>query len=53
MKKFVTGMALAIAAVSAFAAPAPSASLTTSGATVAEFAGTTVGRNDINLTHTH
>ncbi|MFZ2972625.1 MAG: FxDxF family PEP-CTERM protein [Ferribacterium limneticum] len=52
MKKIVTGMALAIAAVSAFAAPAPSASLTTSGATFAEFTGSTVGSNDINTNNT-
>ena len=52
MKKFVAGMALAVAAVSAFAAPAPSASLTTSGATFVEYAGTTVGSNDINTNNT-
>ncbi|MDP2880606.1 MAG: FxDxF family PEP-CTERM protein [Azonexus sp.] len=52
MKKFITGMALAIAAVSAFAAPAPSASLTTSGATFAEYTGSTVGSNDININNT-
>jgi hypothetical protein len=52
MKKLITGMALAISAVSAFAAPAPSASLTTSGATFAEYTGSTVGSNDINIDNT-
>jgi hypothetical protein len=52
MRKIVAGMALAVAAVSASAASAPSASLATSGATFAEYTGTTVGSNDINVNNT-